>query len=85
VLWVLLDVLLAVAALVGLALVVLGLWRKVKELGREVGRAGEAIGRATEELAELQAALPTPPPDGPTTAAVKPLSGPRKDARRRVR
>jgi hypothetical protein len=85
VLWVLLDVLIGVAALVGLAFVVLGLWRKVRDLGRELARAGEAIGRATEELAELQAALPAPPPDGPTTAAVKPVSTRGKDARRRVR
>jgi hypothetical protein len=85
VLWVLLDVLIGVAALVGLALVVLGLWRKVKDLGRELARAGDAIGRATEELAELQAALPPPPPDGPSTAAVKPVSTHHKAAARRVR
>ena len=53
--WLVVDILLGVLALVGLALVVLNLWRKVKELGREVARAGEAIGRATDELAELQA------------------------------
>jgi hypothetical protein len=54
VLWVLIDVLLGLAALVGLAMVVLGLWRKVKDLGRELGRAGEAIGRVTDQLAEVQ-------------------------------
>ena len=53
--WLVIDILLGLLALVGLGLVVLGLWRKVKELGREVARAGDAIGRATEELAELQA------------------------------
>jgi hypothetical protein len=58
VLWVVLDVLLVLLAFGGLAAVVLGLWRKVKELGREVARAGEAIGRATDELAELQARQP---------------------------
>jgi hypothetical protein len=84
VLWVLIDILLALAALAGLALVVLGLWRKVKDLGRELGRAGEAIGRATEELAELQATLPAPPPDGPSTAAVKPVSTRGRAAARRV-
>ena len=84
-LWVLIDILLGVAALVGLALVVLGLWRKVKELGRELGRAGEAIGRATEELAELQAALPAAPPEGPSTAATKPGSSGGAGPRRRVR
>jgi hypothetical protein len=56
--WLVVDVLLGVLALGGLALVVLSLWRKVKDLGREVSRAGDAIGRATEELAELQAERP---------------------------
>jgi len=58
VLWVLVDVVLGLAALGGLGVVVLGLWRKVKDLGRELTRAGEAIGRATDELAELQASHP---------------------------
>jgi hypothetical protein len=58
VVWVLLDVLLVLLSFVVLGVVLLGLWRKVKELGREVGRAGEAIGRATQELADLQADLP---------------------------
>jgi uncharacterized membrane protein len=64
VVWILIDVLLGVLALVALAFVVLGLWRKVKELGREVSRAGEAIGKATDQLAELQAAV-SPPKSGP--------------------
>ncbi|MDT7571783.1 MAG: hypothetical protein QOE05_1957 [Actinomycetota bacterium] len=59
-LWLVVDLLLGLIALVGLALVLLGLWRKVKELGREVGRAGEAIGRATDALADLQAGSPVP-------------------------
>ena len=59
-LWVVVDILLGVLALVGLAIVVLSLWRKVKELGHEVARAGEAIGRATDELATLQAEQPPP-------------------------
>jgi hypothetical protein len=58
VLWVVVDILLVLCALAGLAAVVLGLWRKVKELGREVARAGDAIGRATQELANLRADLP---------------------------
>ena len=62
--WILIDVLLGVLALVALAFVVLGLWRKVKELGREVSRAGEAIGKATDQLAELQASV-SPPKPGP--------------------
>jgi hypothetical protein len=56
--WVLIDLLLALLALGGLGVVVLGLWRRVTELGREVTRAGEAIGTATENLAEAQAARP---------------------------
>jgi hypothetical protein len=60
VLWVIVDVLLALLALGGLGFVVLGLWRKVKDLGREVARAGDAIGKATDQLAELQAAVPPP-------------------------
>jgi hypothetical protein len=60
VLWVIVDVLLALLALGGLGLVVLGLWRRVKDLGREVARAGDAIGKATEQLAELQTAVPPP-------------------------
>lgn len=57
-LWVLVDVALGLVALVVLAVVVLGLWRKVKSLGRELNRASEVIGRATDELAELQAQSP---------------------------
>ena len=52
--WVLLDLLIALLALVGLGFVVLGLWRRVKDLAREVGRAGESVGRATDELARAQ-------------------------------
>jgi hypothetical protein len=52
--WVLLDLLIALTALVGLGFVVLGLWRRVKELSREVGRAGESVGRATDALARAQ-------------------------------
>jgi uncharacterized membrane protein len=60
VLWVLLDVLLGVVALVVLALVVLRLWQQIKALGREVARAGTAIGEATDRLADLQAKAPAP-------------------------
>ena len=66
------DVLLCLLALVGLAFVVLGLWRKVKGLGREVSRAGEAIGRATDALAELQAASPSRTPSPRTLASPTP-------------
>ncbi len=54
--WILLDVVLAVIALVVLLLVGLSLWRAVKGLGREVTAAGTAIGAKTDELARLQSA-----------------------------
>ncbi len=57
-LWAIVDIALGLIALVALAFVVLGLWRKVKDLGRELSRAGEAIGRATDELADLQTQTP---------------------------
>jgi uncharacterized protein YoxC len=56
--WVLLDVALAVAALAVLAVLVLGLWRKVKALSAAVAEAGETVGRATDRLAAAQAAGP---------------------------
>ena len=83
-LWVLVDVLLGVLALIALAVIVLGLWRKVKDLGRELSRAGEGIGRATDELAALQAALP-PAPEGPTTSTTKPAAKRAKTGARVVR
>jgi hypothetical protein len=58
VVWVILDVFLVLLSFVMLGVILLGLWRKVKDLGREVGRAGDAIGRATQQLADLQAELP---------------------------
>jgi hypothetical protein len=58
VLWIVVDILLVLGALTGLAFVLLGLWRKVKELGHEVARAGEAIAKATDELARVQAETP---------------------------
>ena len=57
-LWVAVDILIVLSALVALALVLLGLWRKVKDLGREVARAGEAIAQATDDLARVQAETP---------------------------
>ncbi len=57
-LWVLVDVALGLVAVVVLGLVVLGLWRKVKDLGRELSRAGAVIGQATDALAEQQASQP---------------------------
>ena len=70
--WILLDVLIVLAALVGLGLVVLSLWRKVKDLAREVARAGETIGAVTAELEQLQAVAAERTAPGPSTAATPP-------------
>ncbi len=56
--WVLLDVAIAVAALAVLAVLVLGLWRKVKALSSAVTVAGDTVARATDALAAAQAAGP---------------------------
>jgi hypothetical protein len=53
--WILLDVVIALAALAVLAVLVLGLWRKVKALSAAVTVAGEAVGQATDRLAAAQA------------------------------
>ena len=54
-LWILLDVAIAVAALVVLAVLVLGLWRKVTALSATVAAAGERLGEAGDRLAAVQA------------------------------
>jgi hypothetical protein len=56
--WILLDVAIAVAALAVLAVLVLGLWRKVKALSAVVAVAGERVGEATDRLAAAQSAGP---------------------------
>jgi len=56
--WILVDVVLALLALGVLAVLLLGLWRKVKALSRTVSAAGERIGRATDGLAVAQGAGP---------------------------
>ena len=48
--WILVDVVLALLALGVLAVLLLGLWRKVKALSSTVTRASEAVGRASEAL-----------------------------------
>lgn len=58
--FVLLDVAIALLALVVLALVGLLLWRRVQALSRQVGAAGAQVGAATALLADLQAARPAP-------------------------
>ena len=56
--WILLDVAIALAALAVLAVLVLGLWRKVKALSAAVAVAGESVGQATDRLAAAQATSP---------------------------
>ncbi len=52
--WIFVDLVLGTAALVGLGVVVLGVWRRVKDLGREVTAASAAIGAATQSLESAQ-------------------------------
>ena len=63
--WTLLVVALLLAALGLLAVLLVGLWKRVLRLGREVGRAADSLGRATDELA----ALAPPPGHGSATSA----------------
>ena len=58
-LWVLLDVLIAVLAVAGLIGVLLSLWRRVKAFTRAAGEAGETLGKASDTLASAQAAQPS--------------------------
>ena len=59
-LWILLDVAIAAAALVVLAVLVLGLWRKVKALSSTVSAASERLTEATDRLEAAQLAGPQP-------------------------
>ena len=56
--WILVDVVLVLLALAVLAVLALGLWRKVKALSRAVSQAGEQVTRATDALAVAQGAGP---------------------------
>ncbi len=56
--WILVDVAIAVAALAVLAVLVLRLWRKVKALSQAVTVAGETVASATDALAAAQSAGP---------------------------
>jgi uncharacterized membrane protein len=56
--WILIDVAIAVAALAVLAVLVLGLWRKVKALSHTVSVAGETLTEATDRLAAAQLSGP---------------------------
>ena len=48
--WILLDVALALLALVLLALVARGVWRRTKALSRELSRAGDLVAGASAAL-----------------------------------
>ena len=56
--WILVDLVLALLALGLLAVLLLGLWRRVKALSRSVSAAGAVIATATDALAEAQGAGP---------------------------
>lgn len=64
--WVL-AVVLVLAALVGLALALLGVYRRVKALLRELGRASAAVSPAVEALTALESGGARRPPDAPTS------------------
>ena len=88
--WILLDLAIALVSLAVLAVLVLGLWRRVKALGRTVTLAGETVGRATDALAQAQATGPlgAPPSSTPTSStptSSTPLSGRRVDVPTRSR
>ncbi len=75
--WILIDVAIAFVALAVLAVLVLGLYRKVKALSRAVGTAGETVAVASDALAAAQSAGPlgaphtvdAPPAGRPRTAS----------------
>ena len=83
--WILLDLAIALAALAVLAVLVLGLWRRVKALGRTVTLAGETVGRATDALAQAQATGPLGAPPSSTPTSSTPVSGRRVDVPARIR
>ena len=67
--WILVDVVLVLFALTVLAVLALGLWRKVKALSRAVKQAGEQVTRATDALAVAQGAGPLGAPAARPTVA----------------
>ena len=69
--WILIDLAIALAALAVLAVLVLGLWRRVKALSRTVSAAGETMARATEALDAAQSAGP------PASGGERPVGVPR--------
>jgi hypothetical protein len=55
VLWIVLDVVIALLAVLGLGLVALRLWRQVRALTRLTGEATARVGEATAALEAVQA------------------------------
>ena len=53
--WVWLGIAIAVASLVVLAVLLLGLWKRTKALMRAVAAAGDSVATATDALAQVQA------------------------------
>ena len=56
--WLLLDLLIALAAIAMLVLVLLRLWRRLKSFSRAVREAGDAVAVASDRLAAAQAEAP---------------------------
>lgn len=56
--WILLDLAIALVALAVLAVLLLGLWKRVKSLSRTVSAASERLATATEALEAAQSAAP---------------------------
>ena len=75
--WILVDVVLALLALSVLAVLLLGLWRKVKALSRTVKEAGDRIGQATDGLAAAQGDGPLGAPPARATDVGRSSSTPR--------
>ena len=75
--WILIDLAIALAALAVLAVLVLGLWRRVRALSRAVTTAGQTVASATEALEAAQAAGPL---GGGSLRATDPSSTPSSTA-----
>ncbi len=55
-LWILVDIAVALLAVVALAVVTLDLWRQVKVLGRGLGSAADRLGQVADALGAIGAA-----------------------------
>jgi hypothetical protein len=56
--WPVVDALIALLAVLGLALVLLRLWRQVKGLSRQVSQSSKAVGDASDALLAAQGPMP---------------------------